>query len=263
MAFELATYTQDAAALRVDDIAFDDFRDRPLSAEALRSLHYMADVETHTVCYLRDLLVTPSHQNPRITTFLTMWNYEEFWHGEVIDRILAAHDEDTGPARIRRVRRRQGLKNVVSPISQCLAAAAVGEDFIATHMSWGAINEWSTHAAYARLVAREDHPTLTTVLRRIMRQETRHVAFYTSEARDRLERSGRARRVTRFALRHLWAPVGSTVVPRAETRFLLGYLFGGEDGSHALRTLDQKVDRLPGLAGLRLVTRAVARFGVR
>ncbi len=40
----------------------------------------MCDVESHTVCYLRDLLVTPSHADPEVTTFLTMWNYEEYWH---------------------------------------------------------------------------------------------------------------------------------------------------------------------------------------
>jgi hypothetical protein len=262
MAFSLEAYKQQACALRVDDVDFDDFRRRPLSAETLRSLHYMADVETHTVCYLRDLLVTPSHQNPRITTFLTMWNYEEFWHGEVIDRILAVHGEDAGPGRTRRVRIRQGIKNVLAPITQCLAAAAVGEDFIATHMTWGAVNEWSTHAGYARLIQVEDHPTLTTVVRRIMQQETRHVAFYATEARDRLQRSARARWITRLALRHLWAPVGSTVVPASETRFLLQYLFGGDAGRALVATLDQKVDRLPGLADLGIVGRAMARFGL-
>jgi hypothetical protein len=46
-------------------------------------------------------------------------------------------------------------------------------------MTWGAINEWCTHAGYARLIERERHPVLTELLERIMRQETRHVAFYT------------------------------------------------------------------------------------
>lgn len=263
MAFDLDAYARETAPVQVDDIDFDEFRSRPLSRDTLRCLHYMADVETHTVCYLRDLLVTPSHQDPTITTFLTMWGYEEFWHGAVIDRILAVHDEDTGPGRVRRMRLSQGLRNVVTPISQCLAAALIGEDFIATHMTWGAINEWSTHAAYARLVAVEDHPTLTTVLRRIMHQETRHVAFYRTQAFERLQASTRARRVTRLALRAFWAPVGSTVMPAGETRFLLQHLLGGNDGIRTVDMLDRKVDRLPGLEGLGLMHRAVSRFGVR
>ena len=48
----------------------------------------MHDVEHHTVCYLRDLLVTPAHRDPEITTFLTMWTFEEFWHGEAIAAVL-------------------------------------------------------------------------------------------------------------------------------------------------------------------------------
>jgi len=59
-------------------------------------------------------------------------------------------------------------------------------------MTFGAINEWSTHAGYARLSAIENHPVLSELLGRIMRQETRHVAFYVTQARERLARSQRA-----------------------------------------------------------------------
>ena len=58
----------------------------------------MHDVENHTVCYLRDVLVTRAHRDPEVTSFLTLWNYEEFWHGEAIAAILAAHDEPSGRA---------------------------------------------------------------------------------------------------------------------------------------------------------------------
>ncbi|BCB91593.1 hypothetical protein Psuf_089060 [Phytohabitans suffuscus] len=64
MSFNLDHYKQTAKAVEVDDIDFDDFRDKPLSTEAIRCLHYMSDVETHTVCYLRDLLVTPRTRTP-------------------------------------------------------------------------------------------------------------------------------------------------------------------------------------------------------
>lgn len=263
MSFNLDEYKHTAAPVRVDDVDFDDFRDQPLSDDALRCLHYMTDVETHTVCYLRDLLVTPSHQNPRITAFLTMWNFEEFWHGDVIDRILAVHAEANGLPRHRSVRLSQGFRgNVIAPITQCLTAAVLGEDFIATHMTWGAVNEWSAHAAYGRLIELERHATLTKILLRIQHQESRHLAFYMTEARERLEVSRRAQRITRFALRRYWAPVGSTITPKVETRFVLNHLLGGEAGNKMVRMLDQKVDKLPGQQGLSLVSKAVRTFGV-
>jgi hypothetical protein len=207
MAFDIGAYSRTAAPVADEDIDYGAFAECPLSPGALRCLRYMCDIESHTVCYLRDLLVTPSHADPDVTTFLTMWTYEEYWHGEVLAKVLDAHGIPTGNSHIRRLRAGLGWRDRMAPIWQALAANLVGADFVAVHMTWGAINEWSTHAGYARLAAREDHPVLSELLSRIMRQETRHVAFYVSQARDRLAASRRAHRLTRLALRRFWEPV--------------------------------------------------------
>ncbi|MGH3889111.1 MAG: hypothetical protein ACRDSZ_21570 [Pseudonocardiaceae bacterium] len=262
MSFDIASYSANARRVVDDDVDYPAFKRRPLPDAALRTLQYMSDVESHTICYLRDLLVTPSHQDPEITTFLTMWAYEEFWHGEVLDKVLAAHGRDVGPDRIRRIRHAQGRNDRLAPIYQALAANLFGENFIAVHMAFGVINEWSTHAGYGQLLAKTDHPELTKVIGRIQRQETRHVAFYASQARERLERSRAARLLTRLVLRLGWTPVGSGIMPAADTAFLLRYLMGGAQGARVIRQLDEKIDRLPGLAGLNLVSRAAAGYGV-
>jgi rubrerythrin len=262
MAFDIAGYTNTAQRVQVDDVDYGAFRERPLSKAALRSLRYMSDVESHTICYLRDLLVTPAHKDPEITAFLTMWAFEEFWHGEALDEVLRAHGIPATYGHIRRVRLAQGLLDTITPIHQAIAGYVIGEDYIAVHMAWGAINEWSAHSAYARLIEREDHPELSKLLRRIQAQEARHLAFYNSQARTRLEHSARSRKITRFALRRFWSPVGSGIQPRLETRFILDYLMGGESGSRYITQLDRKVDTLPGQAGLDLVARAIGKFGV-
>ena len=262
MSFDIVNYSINARRVVDDDVDYTAFTRRPLPDAALRALQYMSDVESHTICYLRDLLVTPSHQDPEITTFLTMWAYEEFWHGGVLDKVLAAHGRAVGPDRIRRIRLAQGRGDRFAPIYQALAANLAGEDFIAVHMTFGVINEWSTHAGYGRLLARTDHPELTKVIGRIQRQETRHVAFYASQARERLERSRAARLLTRLVLRVWWTPVGSGIMPAVETAFLLHYLLGGAEGARVISQLDEKVNRLPGLAGLNLVSRAAAGYGV-
>jgi hypothetical protein len=112
------------------------------------------------------------------------------------------------------------------------------------------------------MIDREDHPELTRMLRRIQHQESRHLAFYNSQARDRLERSTRAQKLTRFALRNFWAPVGSSIQPKAETAIVLDYLMGGPEGEKHIHRLDRKVDTLPGQEGLDLISTAVAKFGV-
>ena len=87
--------------------------------------------------------------------------------------------------------------------------------FPAVHMTWGAINEWTANAAYNRLATIADHPVLTELLGRIMRQEGRH-AGVLRQLRPRPARrtTVAAQRVTPWFLRHQWAPVGNGDVPQ-------------------------------------------------
>lgn len=242
--------------LRWDDLDLGSFGDRPLDPAALRCIRSMHDVEFHTVCYLRELLLTRAHRDPETTAFLSLWVAEEHWHGEGLAAVLEAHGEEAGSGRVARMRSQLGVRDRLRPLLIGLGGWCAGEDFVAVQMAWGAVNEWTTQAGYSRLAARAGHPVLTALLRRSMRQEGRHVDFYASRARDLLERSGSARRITRAALRHLWRPVGSGVMPRDETRFLLDYLLAGEDGRRTAARVDRRIDRLPGLAGLGLLGRA-------
>lgn len=258
MAFDIDTYSRIGGKLDTSDLDIAaTFRDQPLDADALRCLRYMHDIESHTVCYLRDILVTKAHREPDLTAFLTIWNYEEHWHGDAIAAVLAAHGTDAGRARVGRVRGAKGPSERLRPLA-FMAASALVPDISAVHMTWGAINEWTTQAGYARLVTKTDHPVLRVLLGRIMKQEGRHIDFYASEATRRLADSSANQRVTRFALRHFWSPVGTGVRPRAEVEFVVRYLFEGEEGRSMADRIDRRVDRLPGLAGLRLVGSARA-----
>lgn len=258
MSTDLAGYKDRSARLDTHDLDFSEFERHALDRDALRCLRYMHDVENHTVCYLRDLLLTAAHKDPTITSFLTFWNFEEFWHGEAIASVLAAHGEN-GTARVRAMRGRLGWRDRIGPLAHVAGSAVAGDSFIAIHMTWGAINEWSTQAGYARLAARAQHPLLSELLHRIMRQEGRHIDFYASEARRRLDADPRARRLTRLALGRFWKPVGATVMPAAEVSFLIRYLFEGPDGLAIARRIDRRIDLLPGQEGLALVESAVSQ----
>lgn len=260
MATDVATLTHRSARLEVDDIDFDAFAVQRLDPGSLRCLRYMHDVEGHTMCYLRDLLVTRVHQDPAVTSFLACWGYEELWHGEAIARVLDAHGEVSGGARLAVVRRRHPRRERARPVLFSLASSFTAH-LPAIHMAWGAVNEWTTQSGYARLAAKAQHPVLSELLRRIMRQEGRHIDFYTAEARRRLEASPRAQRLTRIVLRRFWAPVGSGVMPDQDVRFLASHLFGDDDGLEAARRVDRQIDRLPGLTGLHLLEGAVTDVG--
>jgi hypothetical protein len=253
------SYKKRAGRLNLEGIDFDDFKDRPLPPAALRTLRYMHDVEHHTVCYLRDLLLTPAHRDPEITSFLSCWVFEEMWHGEALGAVLAAHDEEVGPPRIAALRQRHRRREALTTLSTIGSAAFAGRTFIAVHMTWGAINEWTTQAGYSRLSERADHPTLRDLLSRIMKQEGGHIDFYASEATRRLSVSPRAQKMTRFLLTHAWRPVGSGIMPKSEVDFLVRYLFDSPAGQAVASRIDRRVDRLPGQSGLHLLETAVAR----
>ncbi|HTN78062.1 MAG TPA: hypothetical protein VMK16_00195 [Acidimicrobiales bacterium] len=260
MRFDIDSYKRRSAPVSLDGVDFSEFERDPLDADSLRCIRYMHDIEHHTICYLRDLLVTPAHRDHEMTTFLTMWALEEYWHGEALGAVLAAHGEPNGGDRVAPMRRRLRLKESLSPLFFGLGSAIAGRSFAAIHMTWGAINEWTAQAAYGRLAQRAGHPTLTKLLKRIQRQEGGHIDFYASQATKRLAGDRFVQRATRFALGHYWAPVGSDVMPDDEVDFVGHHLFSGDEGKVAIDRVDRHVDRLPGLEGLHLMTRANRRL---
>jgi hypothetical protein len=250
MAFDIDKYTATSVSVHWDDLDFESFKDNPLPADSLRTLRYMADVEYHTVCYTRDLLTTPSHKEP------------EFWHGEALAEVLNTHGVTFDFDELKATRMKLGWKDRLDPIKQSLMGKIVGQDFVAVHMAWGAANEWSAITAYNRMAEMEKNPTLAELLRRIAKQEARHVAFYTSQARARLAKSRKAQVIARFALSHFWAPVGSSIMEREDVQHVMNHLMGGPEGRKAARKIDESISGMPGLSGLKIVENSLDSLGV-
>lgn len=254
--FELDRFLNASRRLDLDGIDFEAVDAYPLAVAETRVLTYMMDIESHTIVYLRDLLATPAARDPDISAFLSMWVYEEFWHGEALGAFLRAAGGRFEPDRTYRIRRDaegpialRGLKTL---------AGKLHPDFVAVHMTWGAINELSTLTGYRRIVETTDHPILKDLLSRIIKDERRHYAFYRQQAAMRLDGNRRAQRLVRWALDRFWRPVGTGVRPQRETDFVVTSLFGDREGRSTIRQLDAGLDRLPGLAGLGLFERALA-----
>jgi hypothetical protein len=137
-------------------------------------------------------------------------------------------------------------------------ASRAWPDFVALHMTWGAINELTTLTGYRRLSAIAGHPVLSELLGRIIRDESRHFFFYYKQAERRLA-DPRVARVVRFIIERFWSPVGSGVQPTPELRFLAATLLSGPDGQAAARKVDDTIRRLPGMADLPLLCAWVER----
>src|SRR5262245_11501580 len=247
--FDLEAYVSRSGAVDLSGIDWAEVSRHPVPAEAIRTLRYMQDIESHTIIYLRSLLSTRAIDDPEVATFLACWVYEETLHGRALAQFLDAaghplpprptpHGQESWPQRIERA--------LTATLSQAWP------NFCAVHMTWGAINELTTLTGYRRLAAVAGHPVLSDLLERIMRDESRHFFFYFRQAEIRLARP-RVARVARLLVDRFWAPVGSGVQPQDELIFLGRYLFDGPDGRAAIRKVDDTIRRLPGFATVDLL----------
>lgn len=269
--FDLDRYLRASKKVDLGDLEWDRIKDHPVTVEEARCLAYMMDIESHTVIFLRDLLATKAAFEPDITAFLSCWVYEELWHGEAFSRFLGEAGFATEPdgertswdapypSKVGRnswIRRKLGAKGYAAHIATLFGSAMV-KDFPALHMTWGAVNEFSTLTGYHRLIAKTEHPVMIDLLGRVIKDERRHYAFYRNQATLRLSRSPKAQKVVRWAMEHLWAPVGTGVRPQVETDFVVTYLMGDEPGLAVASEMDETISELPGLDRVTLVRDAV------
>jgi len=266
--FDLDRYLRNSKKVDLSGIAWEAIPDYPLSDGDVMCLHYMMDIETHTVIYLRDLLATRVTADPQITAFLSCWVYEELWHGEAFSDFLRAYGIEvpaepklpdgstpmpTRRNRWRDLRVRLGIGNGLG-LLPTMAGSMATRDFAAIHMMWGAVNELTTLTGYHALIRRSSHPELHKLLRKVIRDERRHFAFYRAQAKARMQRSATARRLVRWVLRHLWTPVGAGVKTEEEVDALALYLFGdGPEGRDRMREIDATIADIPGLQGMHLL----------
>jgi hypothetical protein len=266
--FDLDRYLRNSKKVDLSEIDWDDIPNHPLSDGDVMCLHYMMDIETHTVIYLRDLLATRAAADPQITAFLSCWVYEELWHGEAFSDFLRLYGVEepieprlpdgrpplpTRANRWRELRVGLGVGNGLGIVPTMLGSMTT-RDFAAIHMMWGAVNELTTLTGYYALIRRCDHPVLHKLLRRVIQDERRHFAFYRAQAKARMERSRTARVLVRGVLKALWTPVGAGVKSEEEVDALALYLFGDSpEGREQARGIDETIAAVPGLGGLTLV----------
>jgi rubrerythrin len=258
-AFPLDRYLDASRTLSLDEYDWTRATAHPLSPELARALLYMLRIEAQTLFYVRDLLNTRTAYIPEISSFLTVWLYEEERHSRIFKRFLKEHGHEVAKDDHARVREASGS----GPREWAEAFAAkwmsrATPHFVAVHMTWGAYQELSTIHAYERLGRRANHPFLRELCESIAKDERRHFAFYYNQAMRRLAPPF-AQKLTRTLLEHWWKPVGFGVHSPEHCTFMVDWFFGDGEGLEQVRRMDETMGKLPGLAGLGLYAKFCAK----
>ncbi|MFE2545179.1 hypothetical protein [Actinacidiphila glaucinigra] len=221
--------------------------EEPLDTDSLRLVRALRDMERTTLHRVRDLLVTATHKDARVTAFLTTWMFERFWIADALDAVLDASPaadglpSSAGPARRVLAERRERR----GPIRRSLIANITGTQIVAEHVTTSLVDEWITQAAYRRLAAVS--PAMASIIGPVVEIKQRHIHFLAEEAELRLGRSARARRITRHALRHSAWPLGSVDRSRHERTFFERQVFGDQSGRAEAARIRAMVAALPGI----------------
>ncbi|WP_440710553.1 hypothetical protein [Herbiconiux sp. YIM B11900] len=252
--FDVREFARTAVGSYRSEIDLEAFAAQPLKPATVRVLATLRELERSTMTYLRNVLVTPTHKDARVTAFLTTWAFEKFWIADSFEAIARAHGLDvTEPLPLSRFR---GIALEVAeratPIVEAFRANSIGPDVIGVHLASVTVDEWITESAYTRLAEFDPHPVLLTVLEHVQEVKRRHRLFVEVDAVNRLESSARARSLSRRSLRRAAWPIGAASLPKSETAFFYETLV---DEALADR-IDERVQGLPGLERLRLVRTA-------
>ena len=259
--FDLARFLKLSRAVDLSDIDWDEAARVGITDDEHAIVRYMADTETHTIVYMRDLLAGHTARDPEVTSFMACWVYEETHHGLALDRFLRV----VGRPASQPVSGSVFREEVEAFLST--NAARASRHFAAAHMAWGALNEATAAAAYNAVARTTANRQLAKLVSKLARDERRHYSFYYSQAEKRLGHAT-ARVLCRAALRGFWGPVGIGVGGSREViEMFFAKFFSHGDGFEEITHIESKIRELPGLGRFNRLThwrdRCVAEFARR
>jgi len=258
---DLSQHLAASQRIEIEDLDWAACKAHGLTDREIECLKFFADIESQTVYYFLEIAKLQAVRDPGFLTFLTMWNYEEYFHSHAITRVLVecGVPVESATERSTRIRGTRRFRTWLEDTSQTLMSKLFPRRFIGLWCFWGSMQECLTTQAYEEVMRATQNPVLAELMRRIAKQERRHFAYYYNEARERLLDPG-TQRLCRFIAKNFYAPVGAGVKSAEQAAQLVATLFPGDRIFEVMGYIEKRVSTLPGMEGLDVCTRWARRI---
>ena len=259
---DIAQHLAVSHKVEFEDLDWETARRIGITPQEIESLLYFADIESQTVHYFLEVAKLKVSRDPELLTFLTMWNYEEYFHSYAITHFLkqVGVDVESATERATKVRSGARFKAKFEDFAQGMIAWSAPKTFIGLWMFWGALQECLTTQAYEELAHNTQNPVLAELCRRIAKQERRHYAYYFGQAKKKLDGRIGTQRFVRWVANKFYAPVGGGVKTDEEGAAIVAKLFPKDRIFEVMGYIEKKMALLPGMDGLDCATRWAARI---
>ena len=263
--FDVRQFARTAHGSLRDDLDLASFAETPLPADVRAELAALAVLEGATMAHLRNVLVTHTHKDARVTAFLVTWAFEKFW---IADALRAIVDASAGPsggeaagggaapgpippagdaAQLPDPDPQRAASGGRGPVRRAFAGFTQGWAVVGAHMALGLVDDLVLGAAYTRVAECSADAALHAAVERIVAVKRRHTRFFDEEVRRRLPTSGRTARLARREVRRTTWPLGSAALTVDERRGFARFTFGGAEGIALAADLERAIAALPGI----------------
>lgn len=242
--FDLESFYSEDSSIRPQSVDLEEVTTHGAWDEVVPALQLLRTTADASIREMRDLLVSPTHYEGRVTAFLTTWNFEQHWIGKTLaaiegalsDReVRAGTEQPSDPLLSWRFR----VDSHTRSIGVATRTNLLGEDVVTLHMAQGLLDARVLAVAFRNLAARGGNRELARVADAVAHRQDVYAAFFRAQLLARLAQSGGARLLLRaWARTGRWAWPGTRYRTRAEVADALGILLGGPSGRAAVERID-------------------------
>src|ERR1700722_9229849 len=100
---KMDAYLANSDKIETHDIDWDLAKKIGLTDHEKFIITYFSDIENQTFVYMRTLIDMKIALEPDVMAFLTVWNYEEFFHGKILAHLMGVCGHPLEENRVARV----------------------------------------------------------------------------------------------------------------------------------------------------------------